>query len=253
MYCSHCGAELTGNVNFCPYCGTSVQEELTTAIALSNKAVSTAAEEDEYNLVLVSCGTCNKTTVGDLLEDIFGYTDSESTNLIKMVPVVVGQNLTATEAGTVAQMLTEYGAQVSVTNENDQYVDLTQNANRSIFDSNGNLIKSAIAIIGALTVANRITSYKRYKKPSLIERLFKLQYEPEPPAYRRNFRPHLDPQPLPERRTIRKPPQARPGRVPVVGVHGENQRRADAACADEGDDVLLVLLCHDEFPSLLLP
>ena len=170
-----------------------------------NKAVSTAQSSNRYNLVLVSRGNCNAVMAGDLLEDVFGYTDAESANLVNMAPVVVGENLTAEEAATVAQMFTEYGMQVSVTDREDKYVDLTGNATSSIFDNSGNRLAGAAAIIGALTVANRITSYRRYKKPSLLERLFHLRYDPAPPAYHRNFRPRINTEPLMPRRTIRKP------------------------------------------------
>lgn len=204
MYCENCGAELAARANFCPYCGSRLQAA-TASMSLLNKAVSTAQSANEYNLVLISKGTCDVTTAGDLLEDVFGYTDAESGNLVKMAPVVIGENLTAEEASTVAQMYTEYGMQVSITDRKDQYVDLSDKAKSSIFDNNGKLLAGAAAIIGALTVANRIKSYRRYKKPSLLERLFHLNYKPEPPAYNRNFRPRLDPKPVEPRRTIRRP------------------------------------------------
>ena len=206
MYCKNCGAAVDGG-NFCPYCGQALTET-TTSISLLNKAVSTANLTDEYNLVLVSCGSCSKTMTGDLLEDVFGYTDAESTSLVNMAPVVVGERLNANEAETVAQLFTEYGVQVSITNQQDQYVDLTDNATTSIFDKAGNLLAGAAAIIGALTVSNRIRSYRRYKKPSLLERLFHINYKPNPPTYQRYFRPRLNPAPAEPRRAIRKaPPQ----------------------------------------------
>lgn len=207
MYCSNCGAEVAGG-NFCSCCGQALTET-TTSISLLNKAVSTANLDDRYSLVLVSCGTCTRTMTGDLLEDIFGYTDAESTELVNMAPVVVGERLNINEASAVAQMLTEYGVQVSVTNEDDQYVDLTSHATTSVFDTAGNLLSGIAAVIGSLTAANRIRSYRRFKKPSLLERLFRINYKPNPPEYRRNFRPHLAPAPVEPRRTIRKAP-ARP-------------------------------------------
>ena len=201
MYCKNCGAEVTGG-NFCQYCGQPITET-TTSISLINKAVSAANLDNQYSLVLVSCGTCSKTMTGDLLEDVFGYTDAESSTLVNMAPVAVGERLTASEAQTVAQLFTEYGVQVSVTNQQDQYVDLASKATRSVFDSNGNLLASAAAVIGALTVANRIRSYRRFKKPSLLERLFRLAYKPNPPVYRRNFRPYIETRPVTPRRVIR--------------------------------------------------
>ncbi len=204
-YCPNCGAEIMGTANFCAYCGSRLSESAT-ALSLMNKAVSVSAKEDNYNVVLISNGTCDKTTTGDVLEDIFGYTDAESTKLVSMAPVVVGENLTAEEAATVAQVLTEYGIQVSVTDDSDQYVDLSSKATASLFDNSGNLLAGAAAIIGALTVANRIKSYRRYKKPSLLERLFHLGFNRKPPVYHRNFRrPIHEPVPAPVRRTIRKP------------------------------------------------
>lgn len=234
MFCTNCGAELTGHANFCSYCGQPLTET-TTSISLLNKAVSTANASDQYNLILISNGSCDKTTAGDLLEDVFGYTDAESANLLSMAPVVVGENLTAAEAQTVAQLFTEYGIQVSVTNQKDQYVDLTANATSSVFDSNGKLLAGAAAIIGALTVANRIKSYKKYKKPSLLERLFRLNYTPKAPAYQRNFRPRIEPTPAIPRRIIRKSPAAdphrqsnhrgpEPGYEHPDGAHGHHRR-----------------------------
>lgn len=218
LFCGNCGAELNTQTNFCPYCGSRLQTA-TASISLLNKAASTASSKNEYNLVLINRGTCDAVTAGDLLEDVFGYTDAESSNLVNMAPVVVGENLTADEAATVAQMYTEYGMQVSITDSKDQYVDLSSKANTSVFDKNGNLLSSAVAIIGALTVANRIKSYRRYKKPSLLERLFRVNYRPEPPKYHhRSFRPRLEPQPLAPRRTIRRPEpmpmSKRPGQSP---------------------------------------
>ena len=160
------------------------------------------------------------------MEDVFGYTDAESGNLVRMAPVVVGEKLTAEEAMTIAQMYTEYGMEVSITDNADQYVDLTGKANSSVFNSDGSLIASAAAIIGALTVANRISAYRRFKKPSLLERLFHVNYHPAPPPYHRNFRPPLEPRPAEPRRTIRKPmpmrgPQPRGGGAPFGGgPHG---------------------------------
>ncbi|MBQ5343081.1 MAG: zinc ribbon domain-containing protein [Oscillospiraceae bacterium] len=223
MYCGNCGAELTEQTNFCPYCGSRLQNA-TPSMSLYNKASSAARSTNVYNLVLVSTGTLDRISAGDLLEDVFGYTDEESSNLISMMPVVVGENLTSQEATTVAQMFTEYGMEVSITDKEDKYVDLTGNAKTSVFDSAGKLLSSAAAIIGALTVANRITTYRRYKRPSLIERLFRIAYKPYPPVYRRYFRPYIvTPKPAPPRRTIRKPAPIH--RTPMMspGPNGHNR------------------------------
>ena len=251
MYCKNCGAELTRQSNFCPNCGSALQSAQN-AVSLPDEAAPTAQSSNRYNLVLVSKGNCNETMAGDLLEDVFGYTDAESARLVKMAPVVVGENLTAEEAATIARMYTEYGLQVSITDSRDQYVDLSDKAASSVFDSSGKLLSGAAAIIGALTVANRISSFRRYKKPSLLARLFRFAfrpsppgfygqnrkpsllerllgfgYRPTPPSYRRNFRPHLEPNPVEPRRKMRRPPpmfgrgpQRMPGRFPGKGLLG---------------------------------
>jgi len=212
MFCMNCGAELTVNGNFCPYCGAGL-ETASASASLISKAVSTAQDTNHYNLVLVSRGSCDAVTAGDLLEDVFGYTDAESGNLVKMAPVVVGENLTEEEAGTIAQMYTEYGMQVSITDDEDRFVDLEENAVNSVFDNRGSLLAGAAAIIGALTVANRISAYRRFRKPSLPERTFRLRYTSAKPVYHRNFRPRLDPKAAEPRKAIRRP--AAPNKAPM--------------------------------------
>ena len=59
--------------------------------------------------------------------------------------------------------------------------------------------------------------------PSLLERLFHINYKPAPPVYRRNFRPHLNPKPVEPRRTIRRPmPEHRPTVHYTPGPGGMN-------------------------------
>lgn len=246
MYCINCGAELTVNGNFCPYCGSRL-ENTSVSGSLLRKAVSTAQETNRYNLVLISKGTCDAVMAGDLLEDVFGYTDAESGNLVRMVPVVVAENLTSDEAATIAQMYTEYGMEVSITDENDQFVDLSSKAKKSVFDSYGELLAGAAAVIGTLTVANRISSYRRFKRPSLLDRIFHLHYTPASPDYHRNFRPRLDPKEVEPRKTIRRPApegnhvfgNARSTRtaannMPVASGGGQNHRGSRGSQSDFG-------------------
>ena len=94
-------------------------------------------------------------------------------------------------------------------------MDPTSQATTSVFDNNGNLLAGAAAIIGVLTAANRIRSYRRFKKPSLPQRLFRLNYEPQPLSYRRSFRPYLNPASAGPCRTIRKSPPVQSVRQPM--------------------------------------
>ena len=119
-----------------------------------------------------------------------------------------------------AKEITDIAELSIATAEKGQYVDLTNNATSSVFDTAGNLLAGAAAIISALTVSNRIKSYRRYKKPSLLERIFHIGYKPQPPTYQRKFRPKLNPTPAEPRRTIRTQPQHRPAGQRPAGPSG---------------------------------
>lgn len=188
MYCPYCGNVISENINFCPHCGAALKETSSVPVSASN-AVKT---EGKYSLILVSRGTCSAAVAGDLLEDIFGYTDSVANDLVSQAPVVVGQKMTAEEAAYVAQMFSEYGIQVSIQDENEEYVDLSSKAVKSVFDSNGNLLTNVLAVIGGLSMMNRVTTYRRVRKPSLLERLFMPLFTPVRPAvHRRYVRPKV--------------------------------------------------------------
>ena len=75
---------------------------------------------------------------------------------------------------------------------------LSKNASGSLFDVDGSLLAKAAAVIGALTIANRVTSYKTIKKPSLLERIFRPLFQPR-------LKTHYVPV-----RTHRKPVQRKP-------------------------------------------
>ncbi len=219
MFCPNCGKEIIQIVNFCPFCGYSLQESPSTAVSLTSSSVSSGT----YGLVLVSCGTCSESVTADLLEDIFGYSDSYAKNLIREAPVEIGQKMSESEASYVAQVFSEYGIEVSVINENDEYIDLSKNSVSSIFNSDGSLIAAAAAVIGALSVANRVTSYRRFKKPSLITRIFKTLFTPTPPKHVRRFRPAPKPA---DTMPLRHPQTVRPVRQDYRNA-GEHVRRSD--------------------------
>lgn len=187
MYCSNCGKEIASNARFCSWCGTALNE--------TGNAVSIYNDTNEYQLILVSRGSCDVSTLNNLLCDVFGYTASESSSLISSIPVQIAQNLNEEEASVVAQMFCEYGADVTVLDENQTYADLSKNASRSIFGTDGSLLATAAAVIGALTIANRVTSYKTIKKPSLLERIFRPLFQPKPRKQYVPVRRHTRPEP----------------------------------------------------------
>ena len=218
MFCPNCGKEITQIVNFCPFCGYSLQTASTSAIIIPD-AVSTSVSSGTYGLVLVSCGTCSETVTADLLEDIFGYSSSAAENLIAQAPVEIGQKMSESEASYVARMFSEYGIEVSIINEKDEYIDPSKSAVSSVFNSDGSLIAAAAAVIGALSAANRVTAYRKFKKPSLVSRIFRTLFTPKPPKHMRRFRPAPAPSPI-----SRHPQSVRPVRRDYRNA-GEHVRR----------------------------
>ncbi|HCK87353.1 MAG TPA: hypothetical protein DHW39_00935, partial [Erysipelotrichaceae bacterium] len=143
--------------------------------------VSVINSSAEYQIILVSKGSCSTSTLKDLLADVFGCTSVQAASLISSIPVQIAQNLSEEEASVIAQMFSEYGAEVTILDENQTYVDLSRNASSSIFSSDGSLLAKASAVIGALTIANRVTSYTTIRKPSLFESIFRPLFQPKPP------------------------------------------------------------------------
>ena len=93
----------------------------------------------------------------------------------------ISDNLSFLQPRTLAQAFYEYGCQVSIVDTNGDHIDVSEKATSSVYDNDGILITKAAAIIGALTLVNRVTSYRRYKKMSLLGRLFVPRYVPVPP------------------------------------------------------------------------
>lgn len=211
-FCSYCGCQTNSNDRFCPNCGASLVDAVNTQTASVNTSTTytntvnttyTGYDDgrSDYEVILSGLGSCATGTCNDLLEDLLGYTDNQASELIAHVPVKIGDNMTFPQAQTVAQALTEYGALVSVVNV-DENVDISATATSSLFNSDGSFIQKALAILSTITLANRVTSYTSYKKPSLLERIFRLPFRrKEPPKHIRR--------PVP-RRTYVRPQYVRP-------------------------------------------
>ena len=191
MFCPNCGKQLETAINFCPYCGFSLTEG-STAVSLSN--VNSAAVR-EYQLVLVSGGSAGESVLRGLLSDVFNYSYAETTQLLNNVPVQIAQNLSEAEASCIAQMFSEYGAEVTVLDENQVYADLSRKASSSLFNTDGSLIASAAMIIGALSAENKVTHYTTIRKHSLLERIFRPLFAPKPRKQYVPVRPKQQPAP----------------------------------------------------------
>lgn len=204
-FCPYCGGQLVPGASFCPGCGAQVTAVAAAAPAYPVQAapvVNTAPAD--YSLVLVSLGSCRKSYADDVLEDLLGYTNAEAAQLIRAVPTQIAQYLTAEQATYLAQALTEYGMQV-VVYCGQNVVDVGQYATHSVFNTDGSFVTTALTALAGLTVANRLTRFVRWDRPSLLERIFAPRYTVvEPPR-------HI-------RRTVRRAPEPAPRRDPAPRV-----------------------------------
>ena len=199
-FCSYCGCQVSSTDRFCTNCGASLIDAVGTqttsassGTTYTNTVNTTYTGRDDgrsdYEVILSGLGSCAAGTCNDLLEDLLGYTDSEASALIANIPVKIGDNLTFTQAQTIAQALTEYGALISVVNGNEN-VDIGSSGT-SLFNADGSFIKKALAVIATISLANRVTSFKPYRKPSLLERIFRLSFiRRKPPVHIRRPIPH---------------------------------------------------------------
>ena len=170
------------------------------------------------------------------MSDLLGYTKTTAAELLREVPVEIADELTELQAVTVAQALSEYGMEVTIVDENDAYVDFSGRSKSSVFEADGMLINSAMTILATLTAANRVHRYRRYRRPSFFNLLFRPQYKVVQPVH---IRRHVSMDPEPSRRIPiqRKPKVAtrpspvyrnigpvRPGSSPKTA---EPKRKAD--------------------------
>ena len=215
-FCSYCGAEIAPGARFCPSCGAAVTAgpvvpapEVSPAVAAPggaytnpgaapNPGAYTNAGPADYSVVLCSLGTCQRSYADDLLMDILGYTNAEAKQIISMLPTQIAQLLTMEQAQYIAQALTEYGMQVAVL-RGDNEVDLSGYARGSVFNSDGTFVTGVLAALAGLGLVNRLTGFRRWSRPSLLQRLFAPRYHWAPPRHvpRRPARPRPAPAPGP--------------------------------------------------------
>ena len=211
-FCPYCGGETVPGARFCPGCGAEVAAEaIVPAAPVSVPAAAEAPAYDaglpEYSVVLYSIGTCAQSYADDLLEDILGYTKSEARQILKVLPTQIAQMLTMQQAQYIAQALTEYGMQVVVLKGQTE-IDLSPYATSSVFNSDGSFVSGVLTALGAITVANRIRSFRRWSRPSLLEMLFAPRYRWTPPRHvtrvprRHILAPSPAPSPAPHRQTM---------------------------------------------------
>ena len=205
MFCTHCGKQLSSGMNFCPYCGQAVSSSVPALSTQEVKSVPIVSSgSGEYRLILVDRNTCSAEKAEDLIQELLGYSAEDADQFVDLAPIEIADNLSALQARILAQAFTEYGCQMVILDEQGEAVDFSEKATAAVYDDDGNLIAKAAAVIGALTLANRVTSYRRYRKPSLLDRLFQPRYTPRPPKPRKQswMTPRFaEPAPRPARRS----------------------------------------------------
>ena len=149
--CPACGAEVSAGARFCPACGAEVS------------AVAAATATGDCDLVLLTIGTCPQTQADDVLQDLLGYSELEALELLTVLPAQVAYNPTETQALCLAQALTEYGMDVAVY-RGAIPVELGAKATASVYQSDGGILKSVLATLATVTIANRLTKFLRWER-----------------------------------------------------------------------------------------
>ena len=188
-YCPYCGRQLSEDMSFCPGCGAAINtEEKSYAVT-----ESVTANTGDYKIYLTGLGSASKSEVVDLLEDVLGYATATANNLVSNIPVQIACNLSLKQAAVVAQAFEEYGVELSVTNSDDEYQDISsQTSSSSLFNSDGSFLASAAIILATIGAANRLRSITKPKKPSLLQRIFRSLFttrKRKPVHVRRTIRP----------------------------------------------------------------
>ena len=182
-FCPNCGQSVEESMRFCPSCGAALAAgAITGTVSGDTSYTPYGAQGDDYRLVLISCGTCTAATVRELLQNVLGYTASEASTLTDRVPAEFARMLSFQQALDIARMFTEYGMQIAVYNSSG-YVDISQHATSSVFQSDGSILKTAAVSLAALTAVNRVTRFLRWTLPNPLRFLFtpRYRYQAPPP------------------------------------------------------------------------
>ena len=74
---------------------------------------NTKQAASKYRVVLTKRGGCSVYTSADALHDLMGYSQEDSMQLVKRIPVSIGEDLTLLQARFLTRALVEYGMGVS--------------------------------------------------------------------------------------------------------------------------------------------
>ena len=203
MFCSNCGVQLAGGVNFCPNCGAKV---------IAGVVTPTASVPQGNMLMLVSTGNCSRATAAALLQQLCGYAADEALLILDSAPITVARGLTDAQARYLAQAFAEYGLEVSVYDGTGWRE--WESESTSVWDKTGALLTGVASALGLMTLNNRITR-------DMIRRMdYPYRFSGgRPPVYRLNTALRAAPRRIePIHRPVvhhAPPPPPRPAPAPV--------------------------------------
>ena len=233
-YCQYCGAPVAPDARFCSSCGAPIPAEAIVPAAETVPVVAAPAPYDDgamdFSVVLYSIGTCARSYADDLLVDILGYTGSEARQILRVLPTEIARLLTFRQAQYIAQALTEYGMQVVVL-KGDAEIDIAPYAKGSVYNSDGSFLSGVLTALASITVANRIRSFRRWTRTSLLSMLFAPRYRWTQPKHVRHIqkRPAVTriAEPAPRRQSLpRKLEQPRRTGDVIRGVGKDRENRS---------------------------
>lgn len=210
--CEYCGQLIENGSRFCANCGAPVTATQTKVESQESTMVSGSGN---YSVILVSLGNCTKAAAADLLEDTLGYSEAESSDLFLMLPAQVAQMLNNQQANYLAQAMTEYGMEVSVSNGSG-FVTVDESAvTGSVFDNSGSFLGKVLSVLGTISGLNRMRKFRRLDNPRYYEKPYRPKtYKPAPPVHvRRNIHKVEQPRPMHGRQqngpSVHQPPKPR--------------------------------------------
>jgi len=225
-YCINCANVLDDSAKFCPNCGKPAYTAAQAALADTKKEPLIEPEDLDigYRVILISRESCSLKKTREVLMDLLGYNSTTVDELLSEMPVEIADELNEDQAVILAQALTEYGMKVTIVDEENRYVNLTNKAVCSVFKADGSLTSSALLVLETLTAANRVHRARRYSKTSLSSIAFSLLYALTAPQHVRRT---VVSDPEPSRRiTVQRPvyTQSAPPRGPEHMRYGQPGR-----------------------------
>lgn len=134
---------------------------------------NTKQAASKYRVVLTKRGGCSVYTSADALHDLMGYSQEDSMQLVKRIPVSIGEDLTLLQARFLTRALVEYGMSAEIHDTKDEYV-FQDPTHETVFNLDGRLIRNVQAVLAGIRDFNRVTIYRRYQKPALFSGILKV-------------------------------------------------------------------------------